>query len=89
MVEVIVMLVGRMFQAAGPATLKAGSSVRLGMSRNVSNPCRVDAHDNTTRFSPTMAGVHSSVRYSGAMPWSSLKTVMQRLYCIRTDHHSQ
>ena len=90
-VEVILMLVGRLFQATGPATLKARSpkfvfSIRLGM---FSNPCRVDADLNTPRFSLTTAGVHSSVRYSGAMPWSVLKTVMQSLYCIRSVHRSQ
>ena len=77
MVEVVLMLVCRLFQATGPATLKARSpkfvfSVRLRM---FSNPCRIDGDVNTARFSPTTAGVHSSVSYSGAMPWSALKRV--------------
>ena len=68
MVDVVLMLVGRLFQATSPATLNARSqkiifSVRLGM---FSNPCRVDADHNAARFSPTTAGVHSSVRYSGS-----------------------
>ena len=70
MVEVVLMLVGKLFQAAGLVTLKARSpkfvfNVRLGM---FSNPFRVDADLNTAHFSPTTTGVHSSVRYSGAMP---------------------
>ena len=90
-VEVVLMLVGRLFQATSPATLKARSpefvfGVRLGM---FSNPCKVDADLNAARFSQTMTEVHSSVRYSGAMPWNALKMVMQSLYCIRIVHRSQ
>ena len=71
MVEVALMLVGRLFQATGPATLKARSpkfvfSVRLGM---FSNPCRVDADLNIARFSPTTAGVHSSVKSGTQEPY--------------------
>ena len=66
MVEVVLMFVGRLFQAEGPTTLKARSpkfvfGVRLGM---FSNPCKVDADINAARFSPTTTGVHSLVRYS-------------------------
>ena len=91
MVEVVLMLIGRLFQAAGPATLKARSpkfvfSIRFGM---FSNPCRVDADTNAARFSPTTAGVHSSFGFSGAMLWSAVKTVVQSLYCIRSVHGSQ
>ena len=70
MVEVVLMLVGRLFQAAGPATLKSPSLKFVSgfCLRMFSNPCGVDADLNTARFSPTMAEVHSSVRYSGAMP---------------------
>ena len=66
MFEVVLMLVSRLFQAAGPATLTAQSSfvfsVRLRM---FSNPCNVDADLNAARFSPTATRVHRSVRYSG------------------------
>ena len=91
MVEVVLMLVGRLFQAAGPATLKARSRKfvfggRLGM---FCNPCKIDGDLNTARFLLTTAGLHRSVRHSGAMPWSALTTVMQSLYCIRSVHRSQ
>ena len=89
MVEFVLMLVVRLFKAAGHATLKAPSpkfvvGVRLGM---FSNPCKVDANLNAARFSLTTTGVHSSVTYSGAMPWSALKTVKHSFYCIRSVHH--
>ena len=90
-VEVVLMLVGRLFQVAGPTTLKARwpkfvFGVRLGM---FSNPCKADADLNAARFSSRATGVHSSIRYSGAMPWSAMKTVLQSLYCIRSVHRSQ
>ena len=64
------MLVGRLFQVASPATLKARSpKVVFDVLGMFNNPCKVDADLNTACFSPTTTGVHSSVRYSGAMPY--------------------
>ena len=65
MVKVVLMLVGRLFQATGPATLKARSPkfvfhVRFGM---FSNPCKIYADLNAVRFSPMATGMHSLVRY--------------------------
>ena len=48
MVEVVLMLIGRLLQATSPANLKAQSSnVVYGM---FINPCKVDADLNAARF---------------------------------------
>ena len=74
MVEVVLLL-GRLFQAAGPVTLKARSPKFVFCNVMLSNPCKGDADLNAARFSPTTTEVYSSVRYSGGMSWSALKAL--------------